>query len=318
MTVITPRSETEARPTTTGQSDQLAMLIDDWRTHLTAANRSKLTVKTYLRSCYEMRAYFMARGMPLQVASITSEHVETFIAHRLSIVSDTTARKDYDGIKQFFAYLIRDGEIRAEGNPMLTMEPPQINRKVTPVLTDAELAALMATCAGNDFLDRRDNALMRVLADCGVRSDELRKMTIDDVNFDEQMILVHGKGGKDRLVPFGMKTSEALRRYRRARLQQPYGHLAALWITNRGALSEPGLQNMLDRRAAQAGVKHVHPHKFRHTFAHRWMSEDDGHSGELMELAGWDSPQMLERYGRAARNQRARARHRRMALGDRF
>lgn len=316
--MITPRSETEALPTTTGQSDQLAMLIDDWRTTLTAANRSKLTVKTYLRSCSEMRAYFIARGMPLHVTSITREHVEMFIGHRLATVADTTARKDYDGIKQFFVWLIREGEIRAEATPMLTMEPPQIHRKITPVLTDDELAALMATCTGNDFLGRRDNALMRVLADTGVRSDELRKMTVDDVDYEQQMILVHGKGGKDRLVPFGTKTSEALRRYRRVRAQQPHGHLAALWITSRGALSEPGLQNMLDRRAAQAGVKHVHPHKFRHTFAHRWMTEDDGHSGELMELAGWDSSQMLERYGRAARGQRARARHRRMALGDRY
>lgn len=72
------------------------------------------------------------------------------------------------------------------------------------------------------------------------------------------------------------------------------------------------------RRGAQAGLDgRLHPHIFRHTFAHRWL-HDGGSEGDLQRLAGWKSPQMLQRYGASAADERARDAHKRLGLGDRI
>ena len=73
----------------------------------------------------------------------------------------------------------------------------------------------------------------------------------------------------------------------------------------------------VDERAAKAGIDHLYPHKFRHTFAHEWLAEG-GQKGDLMRLAGWRSRSMLSRYGASAADDRARKVHRKLGLGDRL
>ena len=106
---------------------------------------------------------------------------------------------------------------------MKTLSPPQPKSKPVPVLTDEELTALMKTCAGKEFRDRRDEAMIRLLLDCGVRVSELCALTVDGVDLDQGMALVRGKGSKVRPVYFGARTTRALDRYLRARAPAPVG-----------------------------------------------------------------------------------------------
>jgi site-specific recombinase XerD len=115
-----------------------------------------------------------------------------------------------------------------------------------------------------------------------------------------------GKGGKDRIVKIGHQAARSLDRYLRARARHAQAWRPQLWlgVNNREPLTAAGIYQMITRRGRQAGVA-AFPHRFRHHFSHTWLDRG-GPEGDLMELNGWSSPQMLHRYGASARSARAR------------
>jgi site-specific recombinase XerD len=141
-------------------------------------------------------------------------------------------------------------------------------------------------------------------------------LTVDGIDLDQGMALVRGKGSKVRPVYFGARTARAVDRYVRARSTQRWAHLDALFLTQRGALTPDGARERMKVRGAQAGITDLHPHRFRHTFAHDFLM-NGGQERDLKRLAGWSSDVMLERYGASAADARAKAAAQRMKRGDR-
>jgi site-specific recombinase XerD len=278
---------------------------------------SPATLATYSASVAQLDAFLAEQSMPLEVADIRREHVEAFITVLLERWKPATAHNRYRALRAFFGWLLEEGEIPE--NPMARMKPPRLPEEPPPVLREADFRRLLEVCERDrNFAGRRDDAILRVLIDTGARRGELLGLRLEDVNLDQGLLRVTGKGSRTRFVPIGAQTVRSLDRYLRARTKHPAAKIAGLWLGRSGVLRESGLGDLIRDRGHEAGLTvRLHPHAFRHAFAHA-MLEGGLQETDLMAIAGWKSREMVSRYAAATRAERAIAAARKLSPVDRL
>jgi site-specific recombinase XerD len=306
---------------TPGTHPDFEPLVESWQLSMAADGYSPRTLRSYANAAHSLAAWLADNAPGVGPLDATRDHIRGWIVHLRDSAAPNTARTWFAGTRHFLRWLVAEGERPDDATAGLKTPPP--SEPHTPVLKADDLRALLASCAGASFVDRRDNALIMLLVDSGLRLAEISGLQTGDVDIRDRIAFVVGKGSnrsgpRRRAVPFGVKAARALDRYVRERRRHPFAELPALWLGARGraGLSADGVDAALKRRAAATGLR-VHPHMFRHTWASEFRRAG-GEEGDLMVLGGWRSRAMLDRYGRAVADERAQASYRTRSLGDRL
>ena len=291
----------------------LAILLPSWELALRSERKSPQTVKVYGDGVRAFLKWCASHG---HSPALDRDLMKAFVADLLDAGAEaSTARSRQLAMRRFSAWLDEEGEI--DEDPLLGLKAPKLDAKVTDSLSDDELRRLVKACSGKEFRDRRDDAIVRLMAETGMRAGEVCALTVDDVDLTRGLMTVRrGKGGKGRVAPFGAQTGVAIDRYLRARRTHLLADTSALWLGDRGkGLEYYGLHKTLKWRAEIAGLKNFHPHLLRHTAASRWLAAG-GSEGGLMSVAGWSTRDMIDRYTRSTAADRAAAEARGLGLGD--
>jgi site-specific recombinase XerD len=304
---------------------RLEDLLASFRRHLRAAAKAPRTIELYGQSVEYFSRWLADRGRPATLEELTRHAISAWLAELAQTCEPSTVGTRLRGMRRFCRWLVTEGEL--EKAPTDGIEIPNPPDKPVPILTDDEIAALLKTCAVGRgragvfdravSLGRRDEVVLRVLLDTGVRVSELCGLEMTDADLDRELAYVTGKGSRPRVVPFGAKTAQAVDRYLRVRALHPYARSPRLLPGQRGPMTPDGARDVLHLRAAQAGVADVHPHRFRHTFAPRWLA-GGGQERDRMMLAGWRRDDMLSRYAASTAVERAHDAHRPLGLGERL
>ncbi|MEZ5167314.1 MAG: tyrosine-type recombinase/integrase [Acidimicrobiales bacterium] len=201
-----------------------------WRHALRAENKSPRTIDGYMLTVRLFGEWLIGEGRPTAIDKVTRDDVRGFLADQLERNKPATALARYKGLRLLFKFAQTEGDIAA--SPMATIQPPKLVEQPPEVLTEDQLARLLKSTAGESFNDRRDHAILRMLLDTGIRRAELVGLSLTDVDLDEGIASVLGKGGRHRAVPFGGRP--------RGRSTGTYGydkheyaHTPDLWLGSR-------------------------------------------------------------------------------------
>lgn len=298
---------------TTPPNVDLDALLPSWELSLRAERKAPETLRSYSTG---VRSFLRWCTDNNHNPALDKTLVKTWVVDLLETgLEPATAVARQLALRRFSAWLAEEGEI--DDDPLLGLKAPKIDKKITPSLTDDELKRLIKACAGKDFRDRRDEAIVRLMAETGMRAGEVVGLEIADVNLERGLAtVVRAKGGKGRIAPFSAQTGLAIDRYLRARRSHRLADSPALWLGDRGkGLNYDGLHKTLKMRAAMADIDGFHPHLMRHTAATRWLRAG-GSEGGLMAVAGWSTRDMIDRYTGASAAERAAEEARNLNLGD--
>jgi len=264
---------------------------------LHARNASLHTIKAYKTDLGEF-AHFVG---PETLNRIDHTLIRAYLGHLYERgLSKASVARALSSLRSFFRWMGRERMI--ETNPALLVAAPKLPKRLPRVPTMEEVNAALDSAASQEAsFAERDRLILELLYGCGMRNSELTGINLEDIHLRQGVILVRGKGKKQRLVPFGEAARHALENYlpRRAQTLEDNrctGENALLVNLRGGRLTTRSVGRIVKALAVAAGLpREVHPHTLRHAFGTH-MLEEGADLRAIQELLGHERLSTTQRY----------------------
>lgn len=279
-------------------------LLQDFLEHLALErNLSQHTLRAYRADLDRFISFLAADYLGVEAKTLRPQDVEpvavrSFLA---AMTRDKLSRRSQarslSAVKSLFKYACREGLL--ENSPAAAVRSPKQEKHLPRHLRPDEMERLVDAPEDDGPLARRDRALIELLYATGLRVGELVSLDWQDLDLSARVLRVVGKGGKERMVPFGQPAAQALRTW-----LDDWEHLVArdgeddpVFLNHRGGrLSDRSVRRILDRHTEGAGLPAgVHPHTLRHTFATHLL-EEGADLRTIQELLGHSSLATTQKY----------------------
>ena len=243
------------------------IFLNQFYTDLILVKRdSKQTAITYKISAEEFLDWLTSEKIKLKDVSV--QNLLYYLIKRQSDgCSELTIAKDISGIRALGEYLVRKG--MWEENLALSLDKPKVAKHLPKVLSIEQIDALLGCIDTKTLSGKRDDALFELIYSCGLRISEACSLKLANVHFEEKLILVLGKGDKERLIPFGDRALEKMQIYlNEVRPEFTKGrNVAEFFVNYRGEpISRKGVWKRFQEIEALSGVD-AKVHTLRHSFA---------------------------------------------------
>ncbi|KEP27860.1 MULTISPECIES: tyrosine recombinase XerC [Bacillus] len=241
-------------------------------------NYSALTISGYSEAIEEFVRFMNIQGIDgFEEVSYQDTRIYLTEAYEKGLTRRTISKK-VSALRSFYKFLLREQLVKE--NPFLLVSLPKQDKRIPSFLYEEELKELFVVSDVSTPLGQRNQAILEILYATGMRVSELCSLKESDLDLSMDTVLVHGKGGKQRYVPFGSYAHEALVTY----LEDGRKKLTAkakdradayVFLNQRGApLTDRGVRFILTELMKKAsGTLHIHPHMLRHTFATHLLNE---------------------------------------------
>jgi len=253
-------------------------------------NSSAHTVKAYREDLTQALDFFRGKfgGKSPEPAQLNSRVLRAYMAwlHEQGYAKTTVARR-VAALRSWCRFLCRQGTLRS--NPADGLRGPRQDKKLPHFLSVEDMKRLLETPPADDPFGLRDRAILETLYSAGVRVSELTGLSLDDIDFDDKMLTIRGKGKRERLAILGDAAVEALQRWLDVRAgvitrgrAQP-----AVFLNQRGGrLTSRSVGRLLEGHLARAGLDpRTSPHTLRHSFATHLLDKGADIRG-VQELLG--------------------------------
>jgi integrase/recombinase XerC len=250
------------------------------------------TIKAYKQDIQQFLDYFQEGEL-----SVEKENIRDFITVIfLKTKKKTTVSRKIYAIKSFYIYLLQKGKIAK--NPFDSIGTPKVDKILPEILTEREMLEFLDRLPEDTFLHLRNKAIFEFLYATGLRISELTGLKLVDINFDEELVRVLGKGKKERIVPFHDHAKEILLKYLAKARKQFKTRVEYIFLNARGKkITERAVEIILQNTYCElmGSKKHVYPHLFRHSFATHLLQRG-ANLRIIQELLGHSSLSTTEKY----------------------
>ena len=279
--------------------------IKEFTSYLVAEkNASPHTIESYLNDISQFKEFLKKSGhagefFDFKIDSIDRLAIRSFLAFLYDKkFSASTMRRKLSTLSSFFRFLCREGHLK--NNVVKTVLAPKTENKLPSFLSIDEMFRLIDLPKGDSFLALRDRAMLELFYSTGIRVSELVSIKTEDLNHATQIVKVLGKGGKERLLPFGRKCSEALVKYIKARTEKLSSakiNTEFLFLNYRGKdISTRGVRKVIEKYVTTGNFpEKVSPHSIRHSFATHLL-EGGADLRSIQELLGHASLSTTQKY----------------------